>query len=62
MRPSSHPAPRYTPPPTVDCDLCGAAMALPANCIEQEAILGLLVCTACIEDHLEAQSHERSCH
>lgn len=49
-------------PATVQCDLCSWPMALPTHCKEQGAILGLLVCTACIEDQLEALSHERSCH
>lgn len=43
--------------PGVSCDLCQAAMFVPAICIEQGRIDGLLVCSLCIEDQLEAQAY-----
>lgn len=43
------------PSASVNCDLCGWNMPLPDHCREQGAVLGLLVCTACIEDQLEAR-------
>lgn len=51
---ASHPA-NAQPSASVNCDLCGWNMPLPAHCIEQGAVLGLLVCSACIEDQLEAR-------
>ena len=42
-------------PPMVNCDLCEWPMAVPPHCIESGEIVGLLVCTACIETELEAQ-------
>ena len=41
---------------TVPCDLCGWPFQLPQHCIEQGAILGLLVCTQCTEDELQART------
>ena len=40
--------------PAVCCDLCAWPMSLPEICVEQGEILGLLVCSQCIEDHLDA--------
>jgi hypothetical protein len=37
------------------CDLCSWPMLLPDHLVGQKTIWGLLVCTQCIEDHLEAQ-------
>lgn len=48
--------------PMAQCDLCEAPMTIPTHCTQQGAVLGLLVCTQCIEDELEARNHERSCH
>lgn len=42
------------PGPQVSCDLCGWPMPIPTICRESGEILGLLVCTACVEDQLEA--------
>lgn len=54
-------APKYSipnaePSASVSCDLCGYGMPLPQHCIEQGAVLGLLVCSACIEDELHART------
>lgn len=48
-------------PPSVNCDLCGFNMPLPTICQERGEVLGLLVCTACTEDQLEALNYERTC-
>lgn len=40
--------------PQVNCDLCEAPMPVPDHCIHSGHIVGLLVCTQCIEDQLEA--------
>lgn len=40
----------------VACDLCGYAMPIPRVSIDAGAILGLLVCSACVEDQLAART------
>ena len=42
-------------PPLV-CDLCAWPMTLPDHCREQGTILGLLVCTQCTQDELDARA------
>lgn len=42
--------------PTLCCDLCQWPMALPDHLEGQTVIHGLLVCTQCIEDNLDAQA------
>jgi formylmethanofuran dehydrogenase subunit E len=41
---------------SVPCDLCGAAFTLPPELVKQGVIHGLLVCTACVEDELQARA------
>jgi hypothetical protein len=48
-------------PPLVNCDLCGGAFILPAEIAAQGVIYGLLVCTQCIEDNLNASADEPRC-
>lgn len=45
-----------SPAPMVQCDLCEAPMPLPERSRFTGAILGLLVCTQCIEDELNARA------
>lgn len=45
-------------PPTVQCDLCESPFVLPPELMKQGVIYGLLVCTACIEDSLDARADE----
>lgn len=45
-------------PASVNCDLCGWNMPLPDICREQRAVLGLLVCSQCVEDNLDARTDE----
>ncbi len=40
--------------PPLTCDLCAWPMTLPDHCRESGEILGLLVCTQCVEDADEA--------
>ena len=53
---------RAPPLAQVSCDECGWPMPVPEHCIQQGQILGLLTCSLCTEDHLEAMRYERSCH
>jgi hypothetical protein len=39
----------------VACDLCTSPMNVPRHCEAQGAILGLLVCSQCVEDELNAR-------
>lgn len=48
--------PANLPAPTVPCDLCEWPMALPEHCVERGEILGLLVCTLCVEDQLQSET------
>lgn len=59
LTPGQHDPARH--PPSVSCDLCGFNMPLPTICQERGEVLGLLLCTLCIEDQLEALNYERSC-
>jgi hypothetical protein len=43
-----------SPAPQVQCDLCLSVMAIPDHCREAGEIRGLLVCSQCAEDALEA--------
>lgn len=43
--------------PQVCCDLCEGVMSIPPGAIQRGRIVGLLVCTQCIEDQLEAQAY-----
>jgi hypothetical protein len=47
-------------PASVTCDLCLSVMAIPDHCREAGEIRGLLVCSACIEDALEARQLEEA--
>lgn len=49
--------PRSAPPSVgqVICDYCQWPMALPQHCADQGEVIGLLVCTACVEDELQAR-------
>lgn len=38
------------------CDLCEAPMAIPAQSVRAGRIIGLLVCTQCVEDNLSAST------
>jgi hypothetical protein len=55
-RETSAATPQVALPPAVTCDLCEAPMTLPAVCAAAEEIRGLLVCTQCIEDELDARA------
>lgn len=57
---SGHPGAVATSGAQVCCDLCGYAMPLPEPCITAGEILGLLVCTQCVEDNLETAFEPRA--
>lgn len=42
---------------SVQCDLCAEVMTLPQHCVEQGEIVGLLTCSQCIEDELNARAN-----
>jgi hypothetical protein len=42
--------------PALVCDLCSWPMQIPDHCREQGAILGLLVCSQCVEDEVCARA------
>lgn len=42
----------------VNCDLCEAPMQLPPGAIRHGKIIGLLVCTQCVEDTLATRQLE----
>jgi hypothetical protein len=44
-------------PPSVPCDLCGWHMPVPDVC-RDGLILGLLVCSQCTEDAIDARAFE----
>jgi len=48
--------------PPLTCDLCDWPMTLPDHCREQGTILGLLVCTQCTEDALDARALNEGSH
>ncbi len=54
------PTPSRASSPMVSCDLCGWPMDVPSVC-RDGLILGLLVCTQCIEDALDARADEPRC-
>lgn len=41
--------------PLAQCDACEGPMLVPRECVEAGKIIGLLICTQCIEDELEAR-------
>lgn len=43
-------------PPMVTCDLCESPMQLPPGAVRNGQIIGLLVCTQCTEDSLDARA------
>jgi hypothetical protein len=42
----------------VSCDLCEAPMQLPPGAVRNGQIIGLIVCTQCTEDALDARAFE----
>jgi hypothetical protein len=44
--------------PPLCCDRCEWPMAAPQHCIDQGEIIGLLICSECIEDDLAARNLE----
>lgn len=45
-------------PHTVPCDICESPFRLPPEIVAQGEILGLLVCSRCIEDALQSEIHQ----